>query len=137
MTETPPPERRRPSTLQRRITGWIASAWPEEESDRMLARMTAEAIGKDEECAVEDAQYALDKERAKAVMETGFLLGNLGTGCILAVSVLTRGMPFEALSIVAAQGAGAWLWTREGEWTRWSGRWALLFGTGIGIALVL
>ena len=142
MTETPRRERRRPTTLQRRITGWIAGAWPEDESDRMLARMTAEAIGRGEESRIEEAQYALDKESAKAVLETAFLLGNLAAGLILGVTVLTRGaldgfVAFETVAIVAAQGPSVWLWTREGEWTRWTGRWALLFGTGIGIGLVL
>ena len=114
MSETSRRLQRGPGTLERRITRWLARAWPEDEADRTLARMTAEGIGTGDEGAIENARHALDRESAKAVLDRAFTVGNLAAGAILTVTVFTRGVnhgfvAIEALAIIAAQVAGVCL----------------------------
>ena len=141
MTDEPRWLQERPGPLKRRITRLLARAWPEDEVDRKLAEITPEAIAKGNGHLIEQAQYALDKETAAAVLDRAFLLSNLGVGCIVTIIVLARAVPearvaIEALSIPTVHAAGVWLATREPERVREIGRCALLLGTGMGIGLV-
>ena len=141
MTSEPRWLHERPGPLKRRITRLLARAWPEDEADRTLAAITPEAIAKGNEHLVEQAQYALDRESAKAVLDRAFLLGNLAAGCVLTTIVLGGGalrgdLPMEGFAISAVHGPGAWLATLQTDWARHIGRGALLIGTGIGIGLL-
>ena len=85
MTDEPHWLQERPGPLKRRITRLLARAWPEDEVDRKLAAMTPQAIANGNGHLIEQAQYALDKETAAAVLDRAFLLSNLGVGCIVTI----------------------------------------------------
>ena len=141
MTDEPRWLQERPGPLKRRITRLLARAWPEDEVDRKLAAMTPQAIAKGNGHLIEQAQYALDKETAAAVLDRAFILGNLGAGVILTTILLRGGalqgyVPIEAFATSAVHAPGGVLATLKNKWAREIGRGLLLVGTGIGIGLL-